>query len=73
MREPAESFAAPAYKPANPVEVAYRDQEWLVDNLPCAQSHVIDGAAHNVQSTHPREFSELLTSLVEGVNRRHSS
>jgi pimeloyl-ACP methyl ester carboxylesterase len=48
-------------------------QEWLVDNLPCAQSHVIDGAAHNVQSTHPREFSELLTSLVEGVNRRHSS
>ena len=44
-------------------------QEWLVDNLPCARPHVFDGAAHNVQSTNPREFSELLVSVIEGVNR----
>ena len=44
-------------------------QEWLVDNLPCARPHVIDGAAHNVQSTNPREFSELLSSVIEGVIR----
>jgi pimeloyl-ACP methyl ester carboxylesterase len=48
-------------------------QELLVDNLPYARSHVFDGAAHNVQSTNSREFSELLTSVIEGVNRRHSS
>jgi len=46
-----------------------RAQEWLVGNLPCARSHVIDGAAHNVQSTNPREFSELLTTVIESVNR----
>lgn len=44
-------------------------QEWLVGNLPCARSHVIDGAAHNVHSTNPDEFSELVTSMIEGVNR----
>jgi pimeloyl-ACP methyl ester carboxylesterase len=44
-------------------------QGWLVDNLPCARPYVFDGAAHNVQSTNPREFSELLVSVIEGVNR----
>ena len=44
-------------------------QEWLVGNLPCARSHVIDGAAHNVHSTNPDEFSELITSMIDGVNR----
>jgi len=41
MREPAESFPAPAYKPASPVEVAYRDQEWLVDNGYCSNTRLV--------------------------------
>lgn len=48
-------------------------QQWLVDNLPFARSHVIAGAAHNVQSTNPSAFAELITSVIEGVNRRYSS
>jgi len=53
------------------VSLGYREQaqQWLVDNLPSARSHVIGGAAHNVQSTNPREFAELLMSVIEGVSR----
>ena len=53
------------------LSVGYREQaqQWLVDNLPNARSYVIDGAAHNVQSTHPREFAELVMSVIEGVSR----
>ena len=67
----AERLDMPVVVSRGSLSLGHREQaqEWLVDNLPCARLHVIDGAAHNVQSTNPREFSELLSSVIEGVIR----
>ena len=67
----ADSLNMPVVVSRGSLSLGHREgaQEWLVGNLPCARSHVIDGAAHNVQSTNPREFSELLTTVIESVNR----
>ena len=67
----AEKLDMPIVVSRGSLSLGHREQaqEWLVDNLPCARPYVFDGAAHNVQSTKPREFSELLVSVIEGVNR----
>ncbi len=41
MGEPPASFPAPPYKPATPVEVAYRDQEWRLDNGYCSNTRLV--------------------------------
>jgi pimeloyl-ACP methyl ester carboxylesterase len=67
----AEKLDMPIVVSRGSLSLGHREQaqEWLVDNLPCARPYVFEGAAHNVQSTKPREFSELLVSVIEGVNR----
>jgi penicillin-binding protein 1A len=41
MGEPAASFSPPAYKSASPVQVAYRNEEWRVDNGYCTNTRLV--------------------------------
>ncbi len=48
-------------------------QQWLVDFLPNASTATIDGAAHNVQASHPDAFANLLHDVLESVTSEKSS
>lgn len=65
-----ENLQMPVVVSRGSLSLGHREQaqQWLVDNLPSARPAVIDGVAHNVQSTNALEFAELLTSVIEGVN-----
>ena len=53
--------------------VRERAQNWLVEMLPSAEPRLIDGAAHNVQSTHPEAFAALVIEVAERVKSVRSS
>ena len=55
------------------VGVRERAQQWLVKTLPTAEPWLIDGAAHNVQSTHPGAFANLVTEVAKRVKSDRSS
>jgi pimeloyl-ACP methyl ester carboxylesterase len=42
-------------------------QQWLVDCLPQSSAVIVDGASHNVQASHPEEFSSLLGDVLASV------
>lgn len=47
-----------------------RAQRELLAELPNATAHVVIGAGHNVQSSHPRETTEMVVAAVHGGGRR---
>jgi len=55
------------------VGVRKRAQDWLVGSLPTAEQWLIEGAAHNVQSTHPEAFANLVTEVATRVKSDRSS
>lgn len=48
-------------------------QHWLLHELPNASSVVIDGAAHNVQASHPDAFAQIVQTTVNSVSRSEGS
>jgi len=57
------------------ISIGHREQaqQWLFDVLPTASMATVQDASHNVQSSHPEAFANLLRDVLERVNAEKSS
>lgn len=70
-----ERLTMPVVVSRGSLSIGHREQaqQWLVDGLPAASVTTVEGGSHNVQSSHPEAFANMLRDVLASVNAANSS